>query len=186
MRRFIALVIIFVICFSLSACNSNIEPTNITNVPKPMLTEATHSTENTSAGIVYLENPVVLLDNYIVKMVVTGKCDESSTQVKGTIGYIVEIENKSPEVYVKIGLRNLSMDGFMLKEHALLLSTDVIAPGKKSKAIAKFNTEWEPLLEVNTIEDLINLDGSVLLALSDDGTNWHVDSTLYSFDNIIP
>ncbi len=133
---------------------------------------------------VTFEEPIVLLDNQHIKIIVTGKCDATVIGRDNTLGYTVTMENKSDSQYVLLAMTNCSIDGYML-EDSCYFGNDTLAPGKKSNTHIFLYTDREHALGLETIADLVNWDGSIQISFSDDGQTYR-NHTVFPFDNIVP
>ncbi len=133
---------------------------------------------------VTFEEPIVLLDNQHIKIIVTGKCDATVIDQDNTLGYTVTIENKSDSQYVSLVMKNCSIDGYML-EDSCYFDNETVAPGKKSNTHIFLYTDREKTHGLETIADLVDWDGSIQIAFSDDGQTYR-NFTVFPFDNIIP
>ena len=142
------------------------------------------ASETPVKNTVTFEEPIILLDNQHIKIIVTGKCDATVIGQDNTLGYTVTMENKSDSQYVSLVMTNCSIDGYML-EDSCYFDNKKIAPGKKSITHIFLYTDREKALGLETIADLVNLDGCVQISFSDDGKTYR-NHTVFPFDNIIP
>lgn len=132
------------------------------------------------------DEPIVLLDSGDVKIVATSKLSRQVSSTQTRLGYTLEIENNSDE-YINIYPVNMDMDGFMLDNgHYMDIST--VAPGKKAKTLLYFKAGETNSVEINSIEDVHDLDGLWQIMYSEDGSSYSSkdDNINYPFENILP
>lgn len=159
--------------------------TNVSTVNVSILNEdKTESNEEED-----FDTPVTVLDNEYMKMDFIGKYVEydKAGQPK-KIGYKVIVENKT-DTYLNIATTSASIDGFALGSQAGPYSSFRFIPAHN-----KANGEYYiPLdgreigLELNSIEDLKDLNAAIQLHLSEDGSSWSSDDSVnVSFDCVVP
>lgn len=133
------------------------------------------------------DEPIVLLDSGDVKIVATSKLSREVSSTQTRLGYTLEIENNS-EDYIWVAASNVDIDGVMYDaSDGPFFDTDTIAPGKKAKTLMYFIAGRSKNVEVNSIEDVHDVDGRWGIRHSEDGSSYSSDDTEhYPFANILP
>ena len=138
------------------------------------------------------DEPIVLLDSGDVKIVATSKLSKREPHTVNEngdplvkLGYAVEIENNSDK-YVMINTVDEDMDGFMLDDGPYM-DIRTVAPGKKAKTLLYFKAGETNSVEINSIEDVHDLDGNWQIMYSENGSSYSTsDTEHYPFENILP
>ena len=154
MKKFIALLLAVIVCLLLLACGANDSKSTINQDLE------TEPQANDNGSEITFADPIVLIDNDTVKVIIKSKFKEHS-EIYGVeiMGYNVSIENKTDQ-YISLVPKTTSIDGFMLDlQEGPVFLVDAIAPGKKANSQLVFFIERMTSVELETLDDLINFDG---------------------------
>jgi len=137
-----------------------------------------------SAELVF-DEPVVILDNDYVTVTATAKAAEYDIFHNQRLGYKLSIENKT-DCYIDLTPVDCTVDGCMMDpEDGPYLDNTVAAPGDKAGRTMYFLPGYTTGAELETMEDLHDLDGLIQLSFSDDGDAYGEFCT-YPFANVLP
>jgi len=180
---------VLTLCVGLCACsaqpNADAENATETTAETTQSVKPTETEEEPVGTTIEFEEPIVILDNEHIKLQVVAKCDAEVIGQDNTLGYIAQIENKSDSQYVMVIVHSANVDGYMLTGGLALKNDNVLAPGTKCNNYLYLYCDRDPLLELESLDDLVNVDGLVQLSFSDDGITYD-DFCDFSFENVIP
>lgn len=180
MKKKLAFLLALVMCLSLCACGKK-EPSVV--YPNIEIKDVTNEKDET---VIELDEPIILVDNEYIKFVVVSKFEAKDMVWGHQVGYKVEIENKMPNHYVNLVFVNCSVDGYMTDlNDGPVLASDTLGPAKKNKTTLFFPIAQVKGVDVKSIDDLVNFDGSIQLGFSEDG-EWYGDFENIPFENIVP
>ena len=216
MKRTVSILLLIILCVPLCACgNANAPAANApTSTPQPTVEAAASApaaeeqpaqnitivnfatpTAKEEADITF-DEPVTILDNEFAKITITGKyAGLDDTSVNQVYGYKAIVENKTDNMYLMITIpQNISIDGFMLDHQAGFFATlDRYAPGSKANTRFYILLDRVQSLELNSIDDLKNVNGNVQIMYSNDGNTYTMSpdgsfppNNSFQFINIIP
>ena len=181
MKKVLSIVLALVLCLSFGACGSS---DNSTTAPNESTVAG--SGDGNRIEVVYSE-PITIMDNDTVKIVATAKfSDYDETMKQDIMGYAVTIENKTDK-YLMMGTKDCSIDGFMTDTQAgLYFDPNKLAPEKKAHARLYFFPYRMNSVELNSLDDMKNVDGSVYVYLYEGADGPGCGNVTEAFSNILP
>lgn len=181
MKKVLSIVLTLVLCLSLCACGSS---DNSTTAPNE--SNMANSEDGSRIEVAYSE-PITIMDNDTVKIVATAKFSEyDEVRRQDIMGYAVTIENKSDK-YLMMGTKDCSIDGFMTDTQAgLYFDPGKIAPEKKANGRLFFFLDRMSSVEVKSLDDMKNVDGSVYVWLYEGADGPGCGNVTEAFANILP
>lgn len=164
MKKWIALLLALVMCLSLCACGGSSTSESSDKNEK----QSDSAFDENGFGEEELAEPIILIDNGFLTVTATAKFKDpweySSSSDNFTMGYRVLVENKTTNKYFMLGVSNISVDGMMTDGFTNNIQ---VAPGKKAVEaiyVQKLTTDF-----VNTIDDLVDFEGTLTVFANEDG-----------------